>query len=278
MYKLTVLLIVAIFGLSHADTSLGSCPAVDPLPGFQMDRLLGYWYAIQKTDTDSPCLTYNLTRNEQRPGNYKITEIEQHHTLWSSALYHEHKVTGDLTVPDRKVPAKMALDLPLDIGTTTFIVFMTDYDNYVGIFTCKKLPLIHSWSAEILSRAPTIDMDFVDKVRTRLSSYNIDPFSLQIIDQSKCAPPGHQGSLIETASDIKQKATNVVKNVGNKISELASDGTTKLQDVSRSVIEKGNATLQELSKPVIDNAARLQEASESAIQKGSAAVQDLYDY
>lgn len=113
------------------------------------------------------------------------------------------------------------------------------------------------------------------QVRTRLSSYNIDPFSLQIIDQSKCAPPGHQGSLFQTVGTIKQKATNVVKNVGAKINELASDGTTKLQEVSKSVSEKGNVAIRELSKPIADNAAKLQEASKSVIEKGKAGLQDL---
>ncbi|KAF2893701.1 hypothetical protein ILUMI_12474 [Ignelater luminosus] len=223
MHKLTVLFVAAIFGLSYGDTGLGSCPSIQPVPQLEVNRLLGYWYVIQKTEAGSPCVSYNITQNEQHLGKYKATSIEQHPTLWSSALYHEHRTTGDLSVIDPKNPGHLALDLPLDIGTTSITVFMTDYDNYAAIFTCKKLSLVHRWSIEILSRTPTLNMDYVDKVRTRISSYNIDPFSLQILDLSKCAAPGQQGSVIKTVSDIGHKATNVVSNVGQKINNLATD-------------------------------------------------------
>jgi hypothetical protein len=50
-------------------------------------------------------------------------------------------------------------------GSASYIVFMTDYDNYAGIFTCQTLAFAHRQSASILSRSRTLDKTYVDKVR-----------------------------------------------------------------------------------------------------------------
>jgi hypothetical protein len=50
-------------------------------------------------------------------------------------------------------------------GSASYIVFMTDYDNYAGVFTCQKLAFAHRQSASILSRTPSLDKIYVDQVR-----------------------------------------------------------------------------------------------------------------
>lgn len=50
-------------------------------------------------------------------------------------------------------------------GSASYIVFMTDYDNFAGVFTCQKLAFAHRQSASILSRSPNLDKIYVDKVR-----------------------------------------------------------------------------------------------------------------
>lgn len=49
-------------------------------------------------------------------------------------------------------------------GTSSFTVFMTDYDTYGGIYTCQKLPAANRRSATILSRTKMLDKMVVDKV------------------------------------------------------------------------------------------------------------------
>lgn len=51
-------------------------------------------------------------------------------------------------------------------GDADFIIFMTDYDTFAGIFTCQKLAFAHRQSATLLSRNKDLDKMFVDKVLT----------------------------------------------------------------------------------------------------------------
>lgn len=83
----------------------------------------------------------------------------------------------------------MRVKFPLNVlpGEVVFKVFMTDYENYAGIFTCQKLPVgAHRQSATILSRTKDIDRAYVDKIRTRLTNYGVNVFDLSIISQSNC--------------------------------------------------------------------------------------------
>jgi apolipoprotein D and lipocalin family protein len=50
-------------------------------------------------------------------------------------------------------------------GSASYIVFMTDYETYAGVFTCQKMGFAHRQSASILSRSPRLDKMYVDKVR-----------------------------------------------------------------------------------------------------------------
>lgn len=49
-------------------------------------------------------------------------------------------------------------------GEADFLVFMTDYSSYAGIFTCQKILFGHTKSATILSRKPTLDKAVVNQV------------------------------------------------------------------------------------------------------------------
>lgn len=49
-------------------------------------------------------------------------------------------------------------------GDSEFVVFMTDYGQYAGIFTCQKILFGHTKSATILSRTPTLEKAVVNQV------------------------------------------------------------------------------------------------------------------
>jgi hypothetical protein len=61
-------------------------------------------------------------------------------------------------------------------GSASYIVFMTDYENYGGLFTCQKLGFAHRQSASILSRSPRLDKMYVDKVREFSAIKNVYDF------------------------------------------------------------------------------------------------------
>ena len=103
------------------------------------------------------CIIYNITQEE--PGEYKIQQISKDFLLNLAPVSGRYSYTGELEVPDNDIPAKMIVKFPLNVlpGHATFKVFMTDYENYAGIFTCQKLPVgAHRESATILSRTRDI--------------------------------------------------------------------------------------------------------------------------
>lgn len=107
---------------------------------------------------------YNITRGEE-PGEYQVEQTSQHFAIEVTPIKHIYSYTGELSIPDNAVPAKMRVKYPLSVaGTASFVVFMTDYEEFAGIFTCQKIPFAHRESATILSRSKDLDKIYLDKV------------------------------------------------------------------------------------------------------------------
>uniref|UniRef100_A0A6B2E509 Putative apolipoprotein d/lipocalin n=1 Tax=Phlebotomus kandelakii TaxID=1109342 RepID=A0A6B2E509_9DIPT len=228
------LLLASCIVISHGHTyHTGQCPNVEPTPDFQMSQFLGIWYVIQKTSTASTCIVYNITRGEE-PGEYLIEQTSQHFALGLTPLRHEYSYTGTLTLPDSDVPAKMKVKFPLSVaGSSTFNVFMTDYQQYAGIFSCQKLTFAHRRSATILSRTKTLDKIYLDKIRSRLANFAVDPFDLSIVSQTECPKNGDEGfnihidpntfsaaniaSAVRTAGDKLASGVETAINAGKKV-------------------------------------------------------------
>lgn len=151
------------------------------------EKFLGVWYAVQKTATASECIIYNFTQEE--PGQYKLQQLSQDYLIGLVPVSHRYSYTGELEVKDNDIPSKMTVKFPLNVlpGHAVFKVFMTDYNNYAGIFSCQTLPVgAHRQSATILSRTKDIDRAYIEKIRSRLQNYGVNPFDLSIINQSNC--------------------------------------------------------------------------------------------
>jgi len=232
-----VFLIIALSNHSDGHTyHSGECPNVEPMSGFEMKQFLGIWYAIQKTATASSCLIYNITRGDE-PGEFKIEQTSQHFALGLTPLKHEYSYTGQITVPDSDVPAKMRVKFPLNVaGESSFTVFMTDYDNFAGIFSCQKVAFTHRQSATLLSRTRTLDKMYVDKMRTRLASSSVDPFDLSIITQTDCPKNADEGYNIHIDSDTFSAAN--VANVFRKAGEKIGDGVEWTIGATKKVYNK----------------------------------------
>lgn len=211
---------------------MGNCPAVEPQKNFEIDRFLGKWYVIQKTSTGSKCLTDTYAKTNET-GKYVIRQVSEHLLLGLTTLNHEYTYEGIITVPDSSDPARMVVRFPLSLaGSASYIVFMTDYVNYAGVFTCQKLAFAHRQSASILSRLPNLDKIYVDKIRNRLSDHGVDPYDLSIIEHS-CKPPDEDTLDINinpttfTAGSI----AGVVRKAGDKLGdgiEAAAEGASSL--------------------------------------------------
>lgn len=199
----------------------GECPSVEPMAGFSMQQFLGIWYVIQKTGTASSCVIYNITKSEE-PNEYDIEQVSQRAPLSITPIKHEFSYTGKLTVTDKDVPARMTVRFPLSVaGTAKFVIFMSDYSTFAGVYSCQKIPFGHRQSATILSRTRDLDKIYVDKIRNRLASFSVDPFDLSIINQSGCPKEGEAGYNIhiDTNTFSAKNIANVFRKAGEKIGD-----------------------------------------------------------
>lgn len=223
---------------------LGSCPNVEPMPSFEVDKFLGKWYVIQKTSTGSRCLVYNITRTPEAQGEahgqFRIEQISEHLLLGLTSVDHKYRYTGLLHVnPGATTNANMTVHFPLSVaGSASYRIFMTDYTTYAAIFTCQKLAFANRQSVSILARQRTLDKQYLDKIRNRLSSLGVDPFDLSIIDQSNCAveKPDVRDIHIDEDTFTAQSAAGVVRKAGEKIGdgiEFVADGAKKVYHTVR---------------------------------------------
>lgn len=118
---------------------------------------------------------------------------------------------------------------------------MTDYNTYAGIFTCQKLAFAHRQSATILSRSRSLDKVYVDKLRTRLSSFSVDPFDLSIISQNGCPKNPDEGLNIDINPETfsSQNIGNVVRKAGEKVGdgvEYAIEAGKKVGGVTADIL------------------------------------------
>ncbi|KAK3915389.1 Apolipoprotein D [Frankliniella fusca] len=241
--KSLIVLVAALACAAAHSYHLGSCPNVEPMANFEMEKFLGKWYVIQKTSTGSRCLVYNFTRvgeAERAAGDYRIEQISEHLLLGLTSVDHKYRYSGLLRVNEHaSTPANMTVQFPLSVaGSASYRVFMTDYDTYAAIFTCQRLAFANRQSVSILARKRTLDKQYIDKIRNRMTALGVDPFDLSIISQDNCVVEKTEGVDINIDEDTftAQSAAGVVRKAGEKIGdgiEYAADGAKKLYHTVR---------------------------------------------
>ncbi|XP_072934608.1 apolipoprotein D-like [Epargyreus clarus] len=242
--------LLALFGgvLSHT-YHLGACPVVEPMPGFDMNQLLGVWYVVQKTSTASHCITYNFTRTEE-PGKYELEQVSQHFILGLTPLEHDYRYKGVLTVPDSSVPARMRVNFPLSVGgSASYTILATDYTTYALVFTCQKLAFAHRQSATILSRNKELDKMYLDKMRSKLSAYGVDPYDLSIISQSDCPKhPNGEPNGVNINIDPETFSSHNIGEAVRKTGGVIADGVEYVWDAGKKVYHKVASSKEDLTE------------------------------
>ncbi|XP_019876691.2 apolipoprotein D [Aethina tumida] len=231
-----LLLFLAFHAGDFHSYHVGGCPNIEPQRDFDMNKMLGIWYVIQKTSTASSCILYNFTRTDE-PGVYQVEETSQHFLLSLTPLKHGYHYRGTLKVLDESIPARMSVKFPLSVaGSSSFTVFSTDYDTYAGIYSCQSLTFANRQSATILSRTKTLDKMYLDKLRSKLSQSSIDPFDLSIIKQKDCPRNQTEGYNFNINEETisAHAAADLVRKAGEKI----GDGVEYVADKSKAVYHK----------------------------------------
>merc|ERR1712055_33579 len=152
----------------------GQCPSFTPMSGFTWSQFsTGTWYVTQKFATQSTCLTYQFKTDKL--GFKSVEQVRQLPYTDRVPLEHEYVYTGKLYAPQESSPASMIGSFPLNVvGSSSYIVLDTDYDNYAMICTCHDMDLFftyaHRLSCSIMQRSPEEDPVITNKMRKLLDN------------------------------------------------------------------------------------------------------------
>jgi len=169
------LCLAAAASVSAHDAYLGTCPDFRPMDNFNFDQFAGRWYAVEKFDTSSRCLTYDFLEDEM--GDREIVQTSEISPLKKLTVDNKVKYTGQLTFPRSSTEADMIVKFPLSVlGSAEYTLMDTDYDNYAMLCTCQQTKLIfdiltwHRRSCTILQRAPERNAEYVEKMHQVLNN------------------------------------------------------------------------------------------------------------
>jgi len=144
------------------------------MSGFDWDRFSsGVWFVTRKFSTKSSCLTYEFKTDDE--GFKSVEQVRQLPYSDRVGLDHEYIYTGKLYAPQESSPAKMIVRFPLNVvGSSSYIVMDTDYDNYAMVCTCQDMDLFftyaHRRSCSILQRDATESPDITERMSALLDS------------------------------------------------------------------------------------------------------------
>jgi len=207
MMSVAKILLVALFlGVTNGhDWGWGICPRVDPVQNLSVDKFLGTWYVIQQFDTSSSCLTLNYTRVSDT--QLKVTKARQFYLLDAVGMEHTNAYTGTLDIPDGDNQGKMRVKWPLNFaGKGDYVVFDTDYTGYAGIYECQRITsLMHRQSATILSRTPYLNVTFIDRIKRRLRSFDIEEHDFDQVVHDSCISRSESDLNINVDEDTFKK-------------------------------------------------------------------------
>ncbi|XP_046436782.1 uncharacterized protein LOC124188294 isoform X2 [Daphnia pulex] len=174
---------------SHSTTSYFAC-CIYP-------KFLGGWYVIQKFSTASSCWIYDFNGNNS-DHSLKIVQSRNHVALDTIGLDNNYRYTGALDVPDSNQPGFMCVRFPMiKLGILLTIkvwqarLIICSIRNglrklWSYLYSCQSILFGHRRSASILSRRPTLDQPQINKIRSKLESFGVNPHDFSIIDHLDC--------------------------------------------------------------------------------------------
>jgi len=259
--KLEIVCIAVIIGLCSAhDIYRGSCPVFTPKSDFNWGKFrAGRWYAAEKFDTKSSCLTYDFKEDED--GDYLVEQTSVLTAARRVSVDNKVKYRGRLAAPDVNEPANMEVKFTLNpFGKASFVVLDTDYDNYALVCTCQDKKFLfsvftfHRRSCTILQRTPPKAerdkaSEDISKQLHDLLNKQIKPddgekadHDFDIVMHSDCEYEDNGKGLQLDVEKILGAGTDevgsTVKDIVKDIDELFSNADKERNEISDKLIEK----------------------------------------
>jgi len=196
MFKLFIIVVPIIGTVIGHDTYTGTCPKFQGMSGFDWNKFKkGTWYAVEKFGTkQAKCVTYDFQEDE-----FGFREVVQNseNTLMERLTFDNNvRYVGKLASISSANPADMIVRFQLNpLGSATFVVMDTDYDNHALLCTCQDKKFFfdfltfHRRSCTILQRTPIRDTSVTSKYHDLINEQIEDNAShdFDVISHESCS-------------------------------------------------------------------------------------------
>ncbi|XP_059061791.1 apolipoprotein D-like [Achroia grisella] len=188
--KIYFLLICNLFRVVLC-TGLGKCPVYPQIPDFDIRRMTGTWYEVERSfylmELSASCTELNVTLNDR--GYLVITINTVNRWLgnpsttygigipsFSGSSVFRYKVNN-------RMPYIIGRLLP---GAGQYNVLSTDYDQFALVWSCSSLSVAHSDRIWVLGRHREIEAALRAQIYASMVKMRLDPDRLVISKNNNC--------------------------------------------------------------------------------------------
>lgn len=183
-----VICLLAIFTMcSGGNTSfkIRSCPRVEVMKSFDMEKFSGVWYVQQRYGPVSSCIKMIIEKAEE--GEYKITESGVPFGI-NIGLLPPLRTSRKISFPSNESESIFKLKSGfLSIIPTTYGIVNTDYENYAALWGCDTYLLGSIQNVNIITRERVANEDYIKNAKESLEKFDVDLSLLRTVDQSHCS-------------------------------------------------------------------------------------------
>ncbi|CAH2074672.1 unnamed protein product, partial [Iphiclides podalirius] len=172
-------------------TGLGRCPIYPQLPNFDITRMTGTWYEVERSfylmEMSASCTQLDVGINERGHLLITINTINR----WTGAPATTYGLgilshTGASSFRYRlnnRMPYLIGRLLP---GAGQYNILATDYDQFALVWSCTSLSIAHSDRMWVFGRRREIDAHVRAQIYAVLQDLDLDPDRLILSKNNNC--------------------------------------------------------------------------------------------
>ncbi|KAJ0180274.1 hypothetical protein K1T71_003678 [Dendrolimus kikuchii] len=188
--KLLFIVLCAILK-GAVSNGLGQCPYYPPLPNYDIQRMTGTWYEVERSfylvEISASCTELNVTLNERGYFLITINTINR----WTGSP----STTYGLGIPsyngssifryklNNRMPYIIGRLLP---GAGQYNILFTDYEKFALVWSCTSVSLAHTDRIWVLGRQREIDAPVRAQIYAIMAELHLDPDRLFITKNTNC--------------------------------------------------------------------------------------------
>ncbi|XP_045785713.1 apolipoprotein D-like [Maniola jurtina] len=173
-------------------TGLGRCPIYPQLPDYDITRMTGTWYEVERSfhlmEIAASCTELDVMLNDR---GYLIITVNTINR-WTGS----HSTSHGLGIPSHEGSSsfryKLNNRMPYIIGRLLpgagqYNVLFTDYDNFAILWSCTNFSVAHSDRMWVLGRQRDMEAALRAQVYGILQALRLDPDRLILAKNHNCS-------------------------------------------------------------------------------------------